>query len=202
MAIAGHRHRGQCQRHRHTRILYLIPNSSTFQHLKKGVYLFVHCSYWWREKGTLLERPYCWQWNVTVIHIARLKTAAAGVILAIWYRKMPECRSLPVVSCLGQPSAFRHQGSVRYCYFEILANEYLSPVSVFLPVSLTPLNSLSPVSFQNGPNGILGAWGTLIHEKNLKSKISCQTPFNAYRINFVRLWRPPCKNMKLHYSSI
>ncbi len=23
----------------------------------------------------------------------------------------------------------------------------------------------------------LGAWGTLIHEKNLKSKISCQTPF-------------------------
>jgi hypothetical protein len=24
----------------------------------------------------------------------------------------------------------------------------------------------------------LGAWGTLIHEKNLKSKISCQTHFN------------------------
>ncbi len=24
----------------------------------------------------------------------------------------------------------------------------------------------------------LGAWGTLIYEKNLKSKISCQTPFN------------------------
>ncbi len=24
----------------------------------------------------------------------------------------------------------------------------------------------------------LGSWGTLIHEKNLKSKISCQTPFN------------------------
>jgi hypothetical protein len=23
----------------------------------------------------------------------------------------------------------------------------------------------------------LGAWGTLIHEKNLKSKISCQAPF-------------------------
>ncbi len=23
----------------------------------------------------------------------------------------------------------------------------------------------------------LGAWGTLIHEKNSKSKISCQTPF-------------------------
>ncbi len=23
----------------------------------------------------------------------------------------------------------------------------------------------------------LEAWGTLIHEKNLKSKISCQTPF-------------------------
>jgi hypothetical protein len=24
----------------------------------------------------------------------------------------------------------------------------------------------------------LGAWETLIHEKNLKSKISCHTPFN------------------------
>jgi hypothetical protein len=23
----------------------------------------------------------------------------------------------------------------------------------------------------------LGAWGTLIHEKKLRSKISCQTPF-------------------------
>jgi len=27
------------------------------------------------------------------------------------------------------------------------------------------------------PMEYLGAWGTLIHEKNLKSKISCQTPF-------------------------
>jgi hypothetical protein len=26
----------------------------------------------------------------------------------------------------------------------------------------------------------LGAWGTLIDEKNLKSKISCQTPFGLY----------------------
>jgi hypothetical protein len=25
----------------------------------------------------------------------------------------------------------------------------------------------------------LGAWGTLIHEKKLRSKISCQTPFNS-----------------------
>ncbi len=25
----------------------------------------------------------------------------------------------------------------------------------------------------------LGAWGTLIQEKNLKSKISCQTPFQG-----------------------
>jgi hypothetical protein len=25
----------------------------------------------------------------------------------------------------------------------------------------------------------LGAWGTLIHEKNLESKISCQTPFKS-----------------------
>ncbi len=27
------------------------------------------------------------------------------------------------------------------------------------------------------PMEYLWAWGTLIHEKNLKSKISCQTPF-------------------------
>jgi hypothetical protein len=27
------------------------------------------------------------------------------------------------------------------------------------------------------PMEYLEAWGTLIHEKNLKSKISCQTPF-------------------------
>jgi hypothetical protein len=27
----------------------------------------------------------------------------------------------------------------------------------------------------------LGAWGTLIHEKNLKSKILCQTPFKQIR---------------------
>jgi hypothetical protein len=27
----------------------------------------------------------------------------------------------------------------------------------------------------------LGAWGLLIHEKNLKSKISCQTPFNELK---------------------
>ncbi len=34
----------------------------------------------------------------------------------------------------------------------------------------------------------LGAWKTLIHEKNLKSKISCQTPFKVqlFRITFPR----------------
>jgi hypothetical protein len=31
--------------------------------------------------------------------------------------------------------------------------------------------------FKVAPMEYLGAWGTLIHEKNLKSKISCQTPF-------------------------
>ncbi len=33
--------------------------------------------------------------------------------------------------------------------------------------------------FKTAPMEYLGAWGTLIHEKNLKSKISCQTPFNS-----------------------
>ena len=30
------------------------------------------------------------------------------------------------------------------------------------------------------PMEYMEAWGTLIHEKNLKSKISCQTPFNIF----------------------
>jgi hypothetical protein len=58
----------------------------------------------------------------------------------------------------------------------------LTPVNSFSavsPVSLTPLNSLSLVSFireylrefskkfKTAPMEYLGAWGTLIHEKNL-----------------------------------
>ncbi len=70
-----------------------------------------------------------------------------------------------------------------------------TPALIFSPVSLTPLNSLSPVSttlainihsrisprifekIQNDPNGILGGLGYTDSWKNLKSKISCQTPF-------------------------
>ncbi len=37
----------------------------------------------------------------------------------------------------------------------------------------------------------LGAWGTLIHEKNLKSKILCQTPFKALH-----------EDMKTHISNL
>jgi hypothetical protein len=33
----------------------------------------------------------------------------------------------------------------------------------------------------------LGAWGTLIHEKNLKSKISCQTPFKSLAVHSRRV---------------
>ncbi len=75
--------------------------------------------------------------------------------------------------------------------------KFIAGVLNFSTVSLTPLNSFSPVSFtpainiysrisprifekiQNGPNEYLWAWGTLIHEKNLSSKISCQTPFKG-----------------------
>ncbi len=34
-----------------------------------------------------------------------------------------------------------------------------------------------PKKFKKAPMEYLGACGTLIHEKNLKSKISCQSPF-------------------------
>jgi hypothetical protein len=35
------------------------------------------------------------------------------------------------------------------------------------------------------PMEYLGTWGTLIYEKNLKSKISCQTPF---KLGQKRIW--------------
>ncbi len=54
-------------------------------------------------------------------------------------------------------------------------------------MSLTPLTNIhsriSPRIFEkirNDPNEILIGPGTLIYEKNLKSKISCQTPFKGY----------------------
>jgi hypothetical protein len=31
--------------------------------------------------------------------------------------------------------------------------------------------------------GYSGAWGTLIYEKNFKSKISCQTPFKFFDVD-------------------
>ena len=37
------------------------------------------------------------------------------------------------------------------------------------------------------PMEYLEAWGTLIHEKNLKSKISCQTPFKVVEVDAGRL---------------
>jgi hypothetical protein len=58
-----------------------------------------------------------------------------------------------------------------------------TPAINLSPVSLTPLNReyLRAFSkkFKTAPMEYLGAWGTLIHEKNLKSKISCQTPFKG-----------------------
>jgi hypothetical protein len=39
------------------------------------------------------------------------------------------------------------------------------------------------IKFKTAPMEYLGAWGTLIHDKNLKSKISCQTPFKAGLVN-------------------
>ncbi len=41
----------------------------------------------------------------------------------------------------------------------------------------------------------LGAWGTLIHEKNLKSKISCQTPCNiSFHSTINRMTKFPSKS--------
>jgi hypothetical protein len=69
-------------------------------------------------------------------------------------------------------------------------------------VMLTPPNSLSPVSlaplinihsrlsrriFEMILMDYSGARGTLIHEKKLRSKISCQTPFN--KLHRTKLYR-------------
>ncbi len=60
----------------------------------------------------------------------------------------------------------------------------LTPLNSLLPVSLTPAinihSRISPRIFekiQNGPNGILGGLGDTDSGKNLKTKISCQAPF-------------------------
>ncbi len=57
--------------------------------------------------------------------------------------------------------------------------------SLLSPVSLTPLNNvhsrLSPRIFEknrNDPNGILRGQGDTDLQEKLRSKISCQTPFN------------------------
>jgi hypothetical protein len=44
--------------------------------------------------------------------------------------------------------------------------------------------------FEIGPPPPPGAWGKLIHEKNLKSKISCQTSF---KFRFTEPWPFNCK---------
>ncbi len=85
----------------------------------------------------------------------------------------------------------------------------LTPAINFSPVSLTPLNSFAPVSltpvininsrisprifekFKTAPMEYLGAWGTLIHEKKLRSKISCQTPFNLFTLSILSKYVEP-----------
>ncbi len=54
----------------------------------------------------------------------------------------------------------------------------------------------------------VGAWGTLIHEKNLKSKISCQTLFKSYDKyvhtvdNSVCRSNSSCKRKKVMYRQV
>jgi hypothetical protein len=67
-------------------------------------------------------------------------------------------------------------------------------------VSLTPEinihSRISPRIFEkipNGPQRILMGPGTLIHEKNRKSKISCQTPFKKLSMKKI-FWRFPLQD--------
>ncbi len=58
--------------------------------------------------------------------------------------------------------------------------------SVMLHFVAVPLELwITPQIFEkilNGPNGLSGAWGKLIHVENLKSKISWHCPFNFPRL--------------------
>jgi hypothetical protein len=82
------------------------------------------------------------------------------------------------------------------------------------PVSTTKVVHLelwiSPWIFEkiwNGPFGIPRAWGKLIHEKNLKSKILWHCPFKAYEVNHAVLiitsvraaFAPGC-NLSLNFT--
>jgi hypothetical protein len=77
-----------------------------------------------------------------------------------------------------------------------------------LPVSTTTVVHLelriSPRIFKkiwNGSNGILRAWGKLIHEKNQKSKISWHCPFNMWQLWILFLWFVSNK-LSLHITKI
>ncbi len=77
------------------------------------------------------------------------------------------------------------------------------------PVSLTPLininSRISPRIFEkiwNGHNGILrGVGKTDLWKKNLKPKISCQTPFNLIltSLNLRTLWTLPLLQIEFKY---
>jgi hypothetical protein len=62
------------------------------------------------------------------------------------------------------------------CQQNMKKHSHLSPVSLLSNISAKFQKNLK------WPHGILGARGKLIYEKNLKSKISCQTPFNETQI--------------------
>jgi hypothetical protein len=71
----------------------------------------------------------------------------------------------------------------------------------FSPLSLTPAINLYFrislrifVKFLNGPHGILRGPGKWVNEKNLQSKISCQTPFKTttkINISILGQWPSP-----------
>jgi hypothetical protein len=61
----------------------------------------------------------------------------------------------------------------------LITGRPLSPVNSLSPVSTTPAVNANLRIFAMDLMGYSGAGGQLIHEKNLKSKISSQTPFKA-----------------------
>jgi hypothetical protein len=80
----------------------------------------------------------------------------------------------------------------------------LTPLNSFLPVSFTPAINMNSQylrefskKFKTAPLEYLWAWGTLIHKKNLSSKISCQTPFKRRKVIDTLITRFfPCLSVK------
>jgi hypothetical protein len=87
---------------------------------------------------------------------------------------------------------------------DVVNGDNCSPANSLSPVSLTPVINIHSrefsKKFETAPMEYLGARGTLIHEKNRKSKILCQTPFKGLLLQRGRALFKQCKESNPYVS--